>query len=419
MPAAYACAALIACSPSFARAAGSLPQPSEVAPAAVRDAARALWLSSPDVEAARAMLDAARARARAGALPVYNPQLQAGIQNADNQQRSVGVGITLDVTGKRKALTRQADAGLRVASAGYERSRRDVTLRWLKTSAAVNVASLARQVGERRVQVLERFDALAARQLAVGDVGPPERDLASLALAEARVDQAARLADEAAAVANLVAVAPVPAAPLHAVINAGRLPAPATEQAMIDTLPELAQARAQADASDAAVSVADRARRPDPTLSLVAGTSRAGRRNDSLIGLNVSIPLPVRNNGRDLVAAASAEAAAASAQVRALQMRTDADALAARTSYVALREAAAAVGGTRAAAFDDRVAILERLWQSGEITTSDYLLQLRQSLDTALSVTRLQGDAVQAWFDYLAASGQLMAWIGDNDGATE
>ena len=70
----------------------------------------------------------------------------------------------------------------------------------------------------------------------------------------------------------------------------------------------------------------------------------------------------------------------------------------------------------RAAAFEDRTALLEKLWRAGEIGTSDYLVQLKQSLDTALSGLELESQAWQAWFDYLNVAGRLTDWI---DGRTQ
>ena len=60
--------------------------------------------------------------------------------------------------------------------------------------------------------------------------------------------------------------------------------------------------------------------------------------------------------------------------------------------------------------------MLEKLWRAGEISTSDYLVQLKQNLDTALSALALESQAWQAWLDYLAAAGRLTDWL---DGRTQ
>ena len=58
-----------------------------------------------------------------------------------------------------------------------------------------------------------------------------------------------------------------------------------------------------------------------------------------------------------------------------------------------------------------------RLWRAGELSTADYLLQLKQTLDTALAGAELEGRLWRRSTDYLAATGQLESWLGW-DGAT-
>ena len=102
--------------------------------------------------------------------------------------------------------------------------------------------------------------------------------------------------------------------------------------------------------------------------------------------------------------------------MRARQFSLRAGLQEAQARYTALRDASAAFRRSRAAAFENRAALLERLWAAGEITTSDYLVQLKQSLDTALSGDELQSKTWQTWFDYLTAAGRLTDWL---DGSTQ
>jgi cobalt-zinc-cadmium efflux system outer membrane protein len=146
-------------------------------------------------------------------------------------------------------------------------------------------------------------------------------------------------------------------------------------------------------------------------VSLTGGRVRSGTRTDRVVGLSVSIPLPVLNAGRAEITAAQAEADAAFASRRATTLRSDAVLKQAKVTYAALRGATESFRQSRANAFDERAQTLERLWQAGEIGSSDYLVQLKQSLDTALSGLALESQTWQAWFDYLAAAGRLTDWI--------
>jgi cobalt-zinc-cadmium efflux system outer membrane protein len=59
-----------------------------------------------------------------------------------------------------------------------------------------------------------------------------------------------------------------------------------------------------------------------------------------------------------------------------------------------------------------RADLLERLWRAGEFSTADYLIQLKQSLDTALAGADLRGRLWRSYVDALYSTGQLDAWVG-------
>ena len=391
------------------------PTPS-LAPSPLQEAVRRIWQASPEVQAARADLDAARARARAAAQPLYNPSLSLDAENADVNRRTAGISLPLDLSGKRRARTSQREADLLAAEASYNVRRRDVAAQWLKAWSTAALAARQSELGRRRLALMQRFDDLAAQRLKVGDISSPERDLAGLALGEAQVQQATLTGNEAAARAVLLAISgdqPTALPPLPNGLS------PATDSVMplsVDELPELRQARAQQASAEAGVQVARRARIPDPTLSLTGGQVRSGPRTDQVIGVSVSIPLPVLNTGRAEVDAARAEADAAAAGVRSRQFVLRAGLQEAQARYAALRGATEAFRSGRAAAFEDRTTLLEKLWRAGEISTSDYLVQLKQSLDTALSGQELESQTWQTWFDYLTAAGRLTDWL---DGRTQ
>jgi cobalt-zinc-cadmium efflux system outer membrane protein len=381
-------------------------------PPALQAALRELWAKSPQVQVADAQLRAAQARARAAAQPLYNPSIQLEGENADVDRRTAGASLALDLFGKRRARVVEGDADVRAKEAAYALERRNVAVDWLKAWAGATLAREQSELGRRRLALMRRFDELAAQRLKVGDISSPERDLAGLALGEAQIQQASLASQEASALAALAIVgvdaesATLPGLPPIMPPGAETIvPVPVTER------PELLQAQAEQDRADAGVVVAQRGRRADPTVSLTGGRVRSGTRTDRVVGLSVSIPLPVLNSGRAEISAAQADADAAFASRRATTLRSDAVLKQAQVTYAALRSASQSFRQSRANAFDERAQTLERLWQAGEIGSSDYLVQLKQSLDTALSGLALESQTWQAWFDYLAAAGRLTDWI--------
>ncbi|MBS0556731.1 MAG: TolC family protein [Proteobacteria bacterium] len=382
---------------------------------ALRDALHALWQDSPQIRAARAELEAARARERAAQQPLYNPTLSLDAENADVDRRSVSIGLTLDVSGKRRARAAEGAAVLLAGESAFEIARRDLAARWLRAWTATIIAQRQAQLGQHRLELMQRFDTLAAQRLTVGDISAPERDLAALALGEAQAAQATLLGDAASARATLRSLGDVPGDALPPLPAA--LPPPSHEFAAraAEELPDLQLATAQVQRSDAAATVARRNRIPDPTISLMGGQVRSGPLNDRIadrvVGLSISIPLPLLNSGSAEIDAARAEGDAAAAEMESRRLVLRAAQNESRERYDALREAADAFRSGRAAAFEDRTALLEKLWRAGEIGTSDYLVQLKQSLDTALSGLELENRLWQAWFDYLHATGRLVDWI--------
>jgi cobalt-zinc-cadmium efflux system outer membrane protein len=382
-----------------------------------REPVRALWMANPDVQAARADLDAAYARARAADQPLYNPALALEAENADVDRRTAQLSLTLDVSGKRRARATHGQAELRVAHAAYDLQRQSVAQQWLKAWSALSLATRQRELGQQRVTLMQRFDDLAAQRLQVGDISSPERDLAGLALGEAQIQQATLAGNEAALRAALLALADDTQAIAPPAWPRSFPPSEASmaPRALAD-LPQVVLAQAREASADAAIHVAQRNRIPDPTLSLTGGRVRAGPVTDHVIGVSVSVPLPMLNSGRADVEAARADADAAIARLQGERLRARATLQEAQARYEALRTAAASFQNSRAAAFQERTALQEKLWRAGELGTSDYLVQLKQSLDTALSGLELENQAWQAWFDYLTAAGRLNDWI---DGRTQ
>ncbi|SFW23347.1 TolC family protein [Luteibacter sp. UNCMF366Tsu5.1] len=374
---------------------------------AVETAVRNVWSKSPRLQVAEAELRAAQARARAADQPIYNPSVQLEGENADVDRRTAGASLALDLSGKRRARVAESDAEVRAKQAALALERRDIAADWLKAWVGATLAHKQSELGQRRVALMARFDELAAQRLKVGDISTTERDLAGLALGEAQVQQASLAGQEASSLAVLAAIDGDNQRSLPAMPQALPPEADAIVPVAAADRIERIQAQAEQDRAEAGVVVAERARRPDPTLSVTGGRVRSGTRSDAVIGVSISMPIPVRDTGRAAISAAQADADAAFASRRAVSLRTDAALTQARASYVALRAAAVSFRQSRASAFDERATTLEKLWQAGEIGTSDYLVQLKQSLDTALSGITLESQTWQAWFDYLAAAGRL------------
>ena len=58
-----------------------------------------------------------------------------------------------------------------------------------------------------------------------------------------------------------------------------------------------------------------------------------------------------------------------------------------------------------------QIELFQHTWQAGELGTTDYLVKLTQALTTQETALQLRGQLWRAWFDWLAATGQLGDWL--------
>ena len=403
-------AAFLFCSSAVA----AQPIPELSAPEPVRMALRAAWQQHPSYRATEAQLAAARARLDAAGQPLYNPELELSAEDeGPDRTATVGLALTLDLSGKRR--TRRAAEAARFTGSEAQAAlrRRDYVRQWLGAWVDLRTAGMRLATGPRRLALVNRFAELAERQFTADDISGLDRDVALLARDEAEAEQAALVAERAEASARFLALGGnadlserlqlpdvVPPAPMAL-----------SEQELLQ-LPEWRIAEAEALAAEREVAVAQRNRIPDPTVGVRGGRIDYGGLQDDVFGVAVSIPLPVRNSYRAEVVAARAEAEAADAESARLRGELIAQGQRVVESFAASRQAWSRWKASRGTDVERRAELLERLWREGELSTSDYLLQLNQTLNTQLAGAALEAQIWRNYFDYLAASGQLEHWAG-------
>ncbi len=367
--------------------------------------------SNPRVQAARAALDASGAFRDAASRPLYNPELSLDAENSDTDTRALGISQTLDWGGKRKARTAVAESDRLVVEAEYLAARWAVTIELLDGLAQHQTGVERETLAESRRQLMQDFADLAQRRFDAGDLNQVEFELAKLASTEARIQKAtagAGLAEARQAVRNLTprsATAEWPALPAAM----PTLPHSASDpQSLVLALPEVLAVRRQVESADAVVELRRRERRPDPTLSLAGGEEDG----ETLVGVNITIPLFVRNRFSYEVTAALAERSQAQQIADDVMQRAHARLTSAAERYELSRGAWSDWELTGQASLTSQSDQLKRLWEAGEISTTDYLVQLRQTLEVQESALDLREALWRAWFEWLRASGQVDAWLG-------
>ena len=358
---------------------------------------------------------AAEARADAASKPLYNPELEwSSEREGTDRTRTLGLSLTLDTSGKRRARTLVGQSELRQREAQARSVRQAFASSWLASWSRGQSAKQRLELGEERRKLFTRFAELAQKQFTAGDISALERDFAFLARSQAEADYSALAAEFADAEAALQAIGTdlglSPVLDSAALPSIEQVPAEALTQ-----LPEWQEAEAAATAAASAVQVARSERRPDPTLRLSSGRIDLGPATDQVATVSVSLPLFIRNSYRAEVVAATAEADAAAADVQRVELELGARLKRSKTTYEATRMAWESWRVSPASSRQGRVELLERLWQAGELSTADYLQQLNQTLDTALAGAELESRLWQSATDYLVATGRLERWLGWSD----
>ena len=414
-----ACAVGVAvlCGPMAAPAAPSQPvaaNPDLRAPTVLQTALAQAWRRHPDSIAIDARIAAARARLTAAGRPVYNPEAEfAADDEGPDRTLTGGLKLTLDLGGKRGARRDAAAARLSLSEMQARLGRRDFTRQWITALADVLGTRERVRIGERRMDAVRRFADIARKQYIAQDISGLERDLAQLALDEALAEQSALISEHAEARARFHAIGGDADSMAITALPTAQLPTAMPTATDVTLLPELQATQAEALAAQREIVVAKKNRIADPTVGLRAGTIQFdGKRRDRIAGISLSIPLHMRNSYRAEVDAAEADATAAEAEVARQRLQLEADQRSAIEGYVAARSAWAQWSASRGTDSERRTMLLEKLLHGGDLSPSDFLLQLRQSLDTQLAGAALEARVWRGWTATLAATGQLERWAG-------
>ena len=369
---------------------------------------------NPRVQAARDALDASASYRDAASRPLYNPELSLDTESTDTDTQAISISQTLDWSGKRKARTTVAESNRLVVESEYITARWAVTVELLNGLALHQTAIEREKIAESRRQLMQEFSDLSQQRFDAGDLNQVEFSLAKLASTEARIQKAtsgAGLAEARQSVRNITPFSLNTVWPaLPSILPV--LPQTASDyQTVVLALPEVLVVRRQVESADAVVDLRRRERRPDPTISLAGGREDG----ENLIGFNVTLPLAIRNRFNHEVTAAMAERSQTQQIANDIMQRAHARLISATEQYVLSRDAWQDWELNGQGSLDSQTEQLQKLWKYGELDTTDYLVQLHQTLDVQESALDLREALWRAWFEWLRASGQVDAWLGQGE----
>lgn len=382
-----------------------------MAPTALAQLLKTVIDQHPRKRAAQASLDASRAAVRAAGNALYNPQLEIDSENASTNTSYIQLSQTLDMGDRRGSRTSVAQSRLLKAGADY-----DLALQKLAHDLLISIAKKRTQdelatLAGRGLQLMQEFANVAERRYQAGDLNQVELTLARLAYAEALMTHAQALSAAAAAKETLRAIfirlpTNLPALPDE--LPDARLPS--DRNGFIRSLPVMRALEAAVSAKRYTVALRKSERSWDPTIAL-----RGGKEDrDTLVGATLTIPLNVRNPYRAEVEEAQQDLISSEQLAQQTFLDQRARVLATTARYRLLQQAWNDWKKTGQVSVNRQLSLIKKLWRAGDMSTTEYLVQLKQALDTQAAGYELRGRAWQAGFDWLLVTGSIDEWLQIN-----
>jgi len=361
----------------------------------------------PQMQLARARLDQAKAETNASQQPLYNPALAIYYESNVDDISTVGISQTVDWSDKQGAFSQIGAQNLLSAEARFVGMRQSIAADFLRKINNFQSAKMSAELNQQQLDTLQEFVNIAQQRFTVGDISQVELDLALLAAGELRMNSAKIQANNFAAQLELESFFNFDKRTIPSLgIDLIGSDSTSIEQ-LLQQHPLLKQLKIASNAAKAEIKLAERQKSADPTLSINAGKEG----DESIVNLGFSMPLFVRNNFSAGVDVAIANSVA-----------VEQDYLNAyREILVAVKATKKSLGLTLRAyqqwtrlsqsGLQQRGRLLQKLWRSGDLETTDYIVQVQQTLDTRIAATQLKADVIDAWINFLVASGQIDDWL--------
>lgn len=369
--------------------------------------------NNPAVQAAESNVSAARARQCAASQPLYNPELTAQKENALENTESIGLNQTIDWANKRGAREQVGTANVDVAEAQLAQLKQQIAAEILNALAKYQAQQQIVALAKERSSLLKQLVSLTQKRYKNGDLARVDLDLTQLALSEGLAQQAD--AEVSANQSLQVLRARIGFTQMSLPQLSSTLPPLNSKNldinGLITRLPSVAVLNRQYHTARARINLAERERFADPTIGIQGGQSSGDGESKRLWNITLNFPLYIRNPYKAEVAAANFDALEADGKLADSMRQAKAEVESSAERYQILYRAVAEWQQISGKPLNSGMILIKRLWQAGEITTTDYLVQLKQRTDSQIAGVELKGRAWQAWGDWLKASGEINSWL--------
>jgi len=363
----------------------------------------------PDIVAAQGTMDAVFSQVQGSKKALYNPELATGYEReGDANNFEVGISQTIDWWDKREAKEQQANFNLTQVSKAFSALQQEKTSLALQALISYKAAKEQAAIAYKQEQQLTTLLDIVQQRQQTGDLGQVDVELTYLSLSQILNNTALAQVTLKQAIVQVKELLPDwtedrKVLPTQGIAlntdNVSQL----MQQEWLNVHPTVLSAKAQWQSSKAQAQVVLLNTKADPTFGIRAGKVD----QDSLIGLDFSMPLNIRNDFSDIARAASQFANAAESNYRSVLRKQKFAITASKQTLLAyqknyLRWVKLMQG--RGKRSED---LLTKQWQSGDMSTTQYLLALQQRAEGLNAGIELKSQYRLSQIDWLLQVGQV------------
>lgn len=367
--------------------------------------ARAL-LTNPAVKSAQEKLEAEIARGRSLGQALYNPTLDLEYENADQSSKSVGLSQTIDWRGKRTTNQNLARIRTEKARLEYKIARNNVMASIARAISDYERTNEILSLREKSLKSAIRLASYAQSRHQQGDITLKELQTANLALFKARTDKNNALSSMLSAKQLVEALTGVEA--MHWSLKyLSNLAIPALETSVERESPTLLLSQVSYFEKKAEVEVARKRRSVDPTVGVKYGKEG----NNDLVGINISLPLPVRNTYSDDLIASQKDMQSSEFDYQNRQRLYEATLISNHSRISLLSSSWQSWQKGDVKSLDNQYDLMSRLLENDEISTLNYLLEIEQLFQTEEAIIEMRFNLEIAWIDWFELTGNFNEWM--------
>jgi cobalt-zinc-cadmium efflux system outer membrane protein len=365
----------------------------------------------PQLLAAKADIQSAKAALRAASQAIYNPELEFDYEDTAEITKSVGIKQTIDWGDQQGSRTALAKANLNKASINY-----NVVVQSFISSVLAGLAENQTEkdlveLNNKTLKLMNEFKRVADRRFQAGDLTQVELNLTKLAYTQAVIEQVNAQTHAIEAYEKLQAILGME--PLTIPMLPEQLVGPVfkiEQEELLRNLPIVRAQLAQVEFAKQKIAVRKSEQAWNPTIGVSAGLEGS----DNLIGLNLSLPLNIRNDFSAEVDVAQQELIASEQRAQQAYRNTKSKLNITTERYRNLLSAWNNWRVNSRENVEQQLMLIEQLWQVGEISATDYLLQLKQIVEIQAAGLELRNQLWQAAFDWMNLTATVNNWLNIN-----